>query len=100
MKGGLYIAAALLGGALLAHLLLTDAGYVALRFAGYLIEMSAVTFALLLLALYFIVRVLLKAFYARRLWRETQMQRRHKRARSSLARGILEMAEGEWHASE
>lgn len=100
MKNGLYIAAALLGGALLAHLLLTDAGYVALRFAGYLIEMSAVTFALLLLAAYFSVRVLLRVFNARRLWRQSQTQRRNERARRSLSRGVLEMAEGQWQASE
>lgn len=100
MKNGLYMAAALLGGALLAHLLLTDAGYVALRFAGYLIEMSAVTFALLLLAAYFLVRVLLRILNARRLWRQSQTQRRNDRARRSLSRGLLEMAEGQWQASE
>ena len=100
MKNGLYIAAALLGGALIAHLLLTDAGYVALRFAGYLVEMSAVTFALLLLAAYFLFRVLLRVFNARRLWRQSQTRRRNDRARSSLSRGLLEMAEGQWQVSE
>lgn len=100
MKRGLYIAAALILGALLAHFLLRDAGYVALRFAGYLIEMSVITFALLLLAMHFLVRVLLKAVNARRLWRDSQLRRRHERARRSLARGLLEMAEGEWQASE
>ena len=100
MKRGLYIAVALILGALLAHFLLKDAGYVALRFAGYLIEMSAITFALLLLAVYFLIRVLLKAINARHLWRESQLQRRHERARRSLARGLLEMSEGEWQASE
>ena len=49
MKGGLYIAVAAVLGALLANLLLADSGYVALRFAGRLIEMSAVTFLLLLI---------------------------------------------------
>jgi HemY protein len=100
MRNGLYIAAALLGGALAAHLLLTDAGYVALRFAGYLVEMSAVTFGLLLLAGYFLVRVLLRIVYARRLWRQAQTKRRDERARRSLARGLLDMAEGQWQACE
>lgn len=100
MKAGLYIAAALIGGAVLAHLLLTDAGYVAIRFAGHLIEMSAVTFVLLLIGGYFLIRLLLKLFNARRLWREAQIQRRQDRARRSLARGLLEMSEGEWAASE
>lgn len=100
MKRGLYLAAALILGALLAHFLLRDAGYVALRFAGYLVEMSAITFALLLLAAYVLVRLLLKAVKARHLWRESQLQRKHERARRSLARGLLEMSEGEWQASE
>lgn len=100
MKTGWYVAVALIGGALLAHLLLADPGYVAIRFAGRLIEMSAITFALLVVATYFLVRWMLKAIHARRLWREAQAQRRHDRARRSLARGLLEMSEGEWLASE
>ena len=100
MKAGLYIALALLLGALLAQLLLSDPGYVAIRFAGVLIEMSAITFVLALIALYFLVRVALKATRARQLWREAQLQRRQERARRSLAQGLLQMAEGEWDASE
>ena len=100
MKGGLYIAAALIGGALLAHFLLADPGYVALRFAGYLIELSAVTFVLGLVGAYFLIRLLVKALNARRLWREGQIQRRQDRARRSLARGLVEMSAGEWAASE
>lgn len=100
MKGGLYIAAALIVGALLAHFLLADPGYVALRFAGYLIELSAVTFVLGLVGAYFLIRLLAKALNARRLWREGQVKRRHDRARRSLARGLVEMSAGEWAASE
>ncbi|HKE93303.1 MAG TPA: heme biosynthesis HemY N-terminal domain-containing protein, partial [Povalibacter sp.] len=100
MKTGLYIAAALLAGALVAHLLLADPGYVAIRFAGYLIEMSAVTFVLVLIGGYFLVRLLRKLVRARSLWREAQLERRQDRARRSLSRGLLEMSEGEWAASE
>jgi HemY protein len=100
MKAGLYIAAALIAGALLAHLLLADPGYVAIRFAGYLIEMSAVTFALAAVAIYFLFRLTVRAFRARRLWREAQAQRRQERARRSLARGLLQMSEGNWAESE
>lgn len=100
MKNALYIAAALVGGALFAHLLLADPGYVAMRFAGRLVEMSAITFVLLVVAAYFLVRVLLKVFSARRLWRERQLKRRDERARRSLARGLLEMSEGQWQVSE
>ena len=100
MKGGLYFAAALLVGALLANFLLADPGYVALRFAGYLVEMSAVTFALLLLGAYLAVRLIVRAVDARQLWRQSQRERHQERARRSLARAILEMAEGRWDTAE
>ena len=100
MKTGIYIALALLTGALLAHFLLADPGYVAVRVGGALIEMSAVTFALALIASYFLIRLVVKAVHARRLWRETQQERRFQKARRSLARGLMEMSEGEWAAAE
>ncbi|HEY4367986.1 MAG TPA: heme biosynthesis HemY N-terminal domain-containing protein [Steroidobacteraceae bacterium] len=100
MKGALYIAIALVAGALLAHFVLADPGYVAIRFAGYLIELSAVTFALLLVGAYALVRLIARALNARRLWREGQLQRRQDRARRSLARGVLELSAGEWTAAE
>lgn len=100
MKTGLYIAAALIGGALLAHLLLADPGYVGIRFAGRLIEMSAITFVLLAIAACFLIRWVWNLVNVRRLMREAQRQRREDRARKSLSRGLLEMSEGEWSASE
>lgn len=100
MKRGLYIAAAMIVAALLANLLLADPGYVALRFAGRLIEMSAVTFVVTLLAAYFAVRLLIKMVTARRSWKASQEARRHERARRSLAQGLLELSEGNWEAAE
>lgn len=100
MRQGLYIAAALIAGALLANFLLADPGYFALRFAGRLVEMSAVTFALVCIGVYFLIRLVAKALEARRLWRSAQEEKRQSRARRGLARGLLEMAEGEWSRSE
>ena len=100
MKGGLYIAVAAILGALLANLLLADPGYVGLRFAGRLVEMSAVTFLLLLVAAYFLVRLGVRAISARQLWRRNQEQRRLERARRSLAQGLLELSEGDYDAAE
>jgi HemY protein len=100
VKKALYIAAALLAGALLANLLLADPGYVALRFAGRLIEMSVVSFVLLLIATYFAVRLLIRAIQARKLWKQAQQERRHERARRSLARGVLELSQGDWETAE
>jgi HemY protein len=100
MKKALYVALALFSGALLAQLLLADPGYVAIRFAGRLVEMSVVVLLMLLAAGYVAVRLLLKLLSARRLWQQVQEERRFERARRSLSRGILELAEGNWQASE
>lgn len=100
MRSGLYIAAAMIVAGLLANIVLADPGYVALRFAGRLIEMSAVTFVFVLVAAYFAARLLLKLIYARRSWKAAQEARRHERARRSLAQGILELSEGNWDTAE
>jgi HemY protein len=100
MKGGLIIAAAAILGALLANILLTDPGYVALRFSGRLLEMSAITFAVLVIAAYFAVRFIIRVATARRSWKKAQVERRQQKARTSLARGVLELSEGEWEAAE
>ena len=100
MKRGIYFAAALIAGAVLAQFLLADPGYVALRFAGRLIEMSGVTFVLLLIAAWFLLRLIGRIVSARRLWTEAQVQRRQDRARRSLSRGLLELSEGNWEAAE
>lgn len=100
MKGGVYIAIVLLLGAIFANILANDPGYVAIRAAGHLIEMSAVTFALVLIAGYFVVRLLLRAFKARTLWQSSQLERRRGRARRALSRAILELAEGNWESAE
>ncbi len=100
MKSGLYIAAAMIVAGLLANMLLGDPGYVALRFAGRLIEMSAVTFTLALVAAYFVVRLLIRLITARRSWKASQDARRHERARRSLGLGLLELSEGNWETAE
>ncbi|MBM0104325.1 hypothetical protein JM946_06185 [Steroidobacter sp. S1-65] len=100
MKSGLYIAAAMIVAGLLANIVLGDPGYVALRFAGRLIEMSAVTFVLVLAAAYFAVRLLIRIFTARRSWKTAQEARRQERARRSFAQGILELSEGNWETAE
>jgi len=100
MRSGLLIAAAMIIAGLVANILLGDPGYVALRFAGRLIEMSAITFAILLVAAYFAARLLVRLIKARRSWKEAQEARRHERARRSLAQGLLELSEGNWEAAE
>lgn len=100
MRSGLYIAAAMIIAGLLGNMVLGDPGYVALRFAGRLIEMSAVTFVITLIVAYFAMRLLLKLITARRSWKAAQEARRHERARRSMAQGLLELSEGNWEAAE
>ena len=60
MRSGLYIAAAMILAGLIGNMVLGDPGYVAFRFAGRLIEMSAVTFVITLVVAYFAVRLLIE----------------------------------------
>src|SRR5690606_23479416 len=63
-------------------------------------EMSAVTFAIVLIAAYFVVRLIVRALNARRSWQAAQLERRRERARRSLASGIVELAEGRCESAE
>jgi len=100
MKTALMLVATLIGGALLANFLLADPGYVALRLGGRLIEMSAVTLVLVMAAAYALVRLCLRAWNARRLWKKSQAERRRERAHDSLAQGLQELTAGDWEAAE
>jgi HemY protein len=100
MKAGIYIATAMLIGAALANVLLADPGYIAIRFAGHLVEMTAITFAVLLVAAYVAVRLIIRLVTARRQWKRAQVERREERARRSLSLAILELAEGQWERAE
>lgn len=100
MKRSAYVILALLTGALLASALRIDAGYVAISFLGVLVEMSVITLVLLVLAAYFALWLLIRMLRARKLRREAQAARRQQRARNDLARGVLELAEGNWPTAE
>lgn len=100
MRRALYLLAALVGGALLAAALRVDAGYVAISFAGLLIEMSFITFLLLMIAAYALAWLVLRMIRLRRLRRQAHAAREEHRARADLARGVLELAEGKLAAAE
>jgi HemY protein len=100
MKRALLVASVLVIAGLAANFLLHDAGWVALRFSGFLVQMSVPTVIVLLVALYFAVRLIVRAVNARRLWAEGQAERRKARARQDLSRGLLAMSSGDWNTSE
>jgi HemY protein len=100
MKTGLYVSAALLVGALLAQLLLADPGYVAVSFRGWLVEFSVPVLLGLLVAAYVAVRLLTRLWTARSTLSASRHARVRERARRGLAKGLLELAEGNWGAAE
>jgi len=100
MKGAVIVALALVGGGLLAHLLATDPGYVAIRLGRTLFETTLPVFLLLLGGAYVLVGVLLRAFASRRRLARLRTERRRRRAREETQRGLLDLAAGQWKSAE
>lgn len=100
MKGAAIVALALVGGGLLAHFLLADPGYVAIRAGRTLTEMTLPVFVLLLAATYLAARLLAGAVGARRRLAELRAERRRRRARDDTRRGLLDLAAGHWRSAE
>jgi len=100
MKGAVIAALAIVGGALLAHLLLIDPGYVAIRFGRTLFETTLPVFALLVGGAWAAATLLLRAFASRRRLAQLRTERRRRRAREDTQRGLLELAAGQWKSAE
>ncbi len=100
MRFGIWGIGALIVGAFAAHFLLQDNGYVLINFRGYVVEMSVPGLILALIALYVLVRVLV------RIWRMPHdlgaavAEHRVKRAHRKLTRGFIQLSEGDWRAGE
>ena len=100
MKGAAIVALALVGGGLLAHLLLADPGYVAIRVGRSLLETTLPVFVLLLAAGYLVAGGVSRAFASRRRIAQLRAERRRRRARDDTQRGLIELAAGQWKSAE
>ena len=100
MRRSLALVAALVVGTVLANTLLTDNGYVAISFRGYLVEMSVPTLALCLLLTLLGLHLLQHLVRLPAARRARRLEQRRARARDDLNRGLLEMSAGRWAASE
>ncbi len=100
MRRTAYLIGALIAAAAIASALRIDAGYVAISFLGVLIEMSVVTLVLLILATFLLLWLLVSLVRMRKVRRKAQAAKRDHRARLDLARGVLELAEGNWPTAE
>ncbi|MEM7280141.1 MAG: heme biosynthesis HemY N-terminal domain-containing protein [Pseudomonadota bacterium] len=100
MKSAVVILTALLLSPILAHWLLDDPGYVLLHFRGYAIQTSIPILAALLVALYVVVRLLVRIWRAPKQLGEYAAQRNARKSQERLANGLIDMAEGNWARGE
>jgi HemY protein len=100
VKPAVAIALALVIGGLLAHLLLDDPGYVAVRAGHTLFETTLPAALLALFGFLLLMRSLLLAAGSRRRLAQLRAERRKRRAREDLQRGLLDLAAGNWKRSE
>jgi HemY protein len=100
MRGSVLTASALVGGGLLAHLVLQDPGYVAVSVGRSLFETTVPVFLLLLVGLYFLTRAVIESLAAKRRLAELRAYRRRRRARDETQRGLLDLAAGRWKSAE
>jgi HemY protein len=100
VKNSLLLVAALVLGAVLANTLLTDNGYVAISFRGYLVEMSVPTLALCLLLTLLGLHALQRLARWPGQLRAARLRERRDRARDDLNRGLLELSAGRWDEAE
>ena len=100
MKGSVLTASALVGGGLLAHIVLDDPGYVAISAGSSLLETTVPVLLLLLVGLYFLARAIIESLTARRRLATLRVERRKRRARDDTQRGLLDLAAGRWRSAE
>lgn len=100
MKGAVTVALVLLAGGLLAHLLLTDPGYVSVRIGRTLFETTVPVALLLLFGGLALLGLLLRAVTMRRRIARLGTERRQRHARRDAQLGIVELAAGNWKRAE
>ena len=100
MRLGAWILAGLFLGAFAGHFLLADKGYVLINFRGWVIEMSVPALALLLAAVYLVVRVAARVWRAPKELGRAVGDRRARQMGDKLTQGLVEMAEGNWAKGE
>ncbi|HVY24529.1 MAG TPA: heme biosynthesis HemY N-terminal domain-containing protein [Steroidobacteraceae bacterium] len=100
MKRGLYLAIALIAGALLASLLLHDPGRVAINTQGYLIDMSLPVAVLLIIGVIMLVRLIMRVVNIGKRNVAERAARLRQRSQDELNRGLIELSAGNWMQAE
>lgn len=100
MKVGLLVLLTAALGALAAHFLLVDNGYVMINFRGYLVEMSVPILLAALVVLYVGVRALVLTWRAPRRLGEAVARRRTRKAGERITQGFIELGQGNFARGE
>ena len=100
MKFGAWVVATLILGALGAHLLFADPGYVVINIRGWLIEMSVPILLALILATMFALWLAWELFRAPKKLGEKAGEFRARRAGHQFTKGLIEVAEGNFSKGE
>ncbi|MGI9272481.1 MAG: heme biosynthesis HemY N-terminal domain-containing protein [Woeseiaceae bacterium] len=100
MKFALTVVVTLVLGALAAHFLLGDPGYVVISFRGHIFEMSVPTLALVFVVIAFIAWLIWFVVRAPRKLGEAAGRMRAGRAGQKLTKGMIQIAEGNFARGE
>jgi len=100
MRVGLWALLALLLGALLAHFVLEDRGYVLITLRSYVVEMSVPGLLLTLVALYLVVRGIAALIRLPRSVRARSLERRTRRGGENLSAAFKHLIEGDTARAE
>ena len=100
MKIGFIIVLATIFSALATHFLISDTGYVAISFRGYLIEMNVPVLIIGTVALFGAIWLLRKIIIAPRRIGEAAGRYRSARSGQKMTRGMIEVAEGNFARGE
>lgn len=100
MKRGLYLALALLLGALLASVLIGDPGRVAISLHGYLLNMALPLAVVMLIGCYVAIRLIVHAVRSKQRTAAERAARQRTRSQEQLVHGLTEMSAGDWATAE
>jgi HemY protein len=100
MRLGIALLVALFLGALAAHFMFEDRGYVLIDYRGYLIELSVPALLFVLVLLYLAIRALAALGRAPRKVGASLAERRHRNAGRELTRGLMHITDGNWAKGE
>jgi len=100
MKRGLYLAIALIAGALLASLFLHDPGRVAINSYGYLVDMSLPVAVLLVIGIYGLAKLLMRIVNIGTRNAADRTSRQRQRSYDELNRGLIQLSAGNWTEAE